>query len=41
MRVPSENADDEAEQHFQPMPRAVTSYTNGAELAALAAAAGA
>jgi len=41
IRVPSENADDEAEQHFQPMPRAVTSYTNGAELAALAAAAGA
>jgi len=41
MRVPAVGADDEAEQHFQPVPRAGTSYTNGAELASLAAAAGA
>jgi len=41
MRVLAQNPDDEAEQHFQPVPRAGTSYTNGAELASLAAAAGA
>jgi len=43
MRVLAQNPDDEAEQHFQPTPRAGTSYThtNGAELASLAAAAGA
>jgi hypothetical protein len=41
MRVVSENADDEAEQHFQPAPRSRTSYTNGAEAPSLAASAGA
>ena len=41
MRVPAEDADDEAEQHFQPTPRVRTSYTNGTEAPSLAAAAGA
>jgi DNA primase len=41
MRVPVEDDDDEAEQHFQPAPRSRTSYTNGAEAPSLAAAAGA
>lgn len=38
MRVPVENAADEAEQHFQPAPRSRTSYTNGTEAPSLAAA---
>jgi hypothetical protein len=38
MRVPAENPDDEAEQHFQPAPRPRTSYTNGTETPSLAAA---
>jgi DNA primase catalytic core len=41
MRVPVENADDEAEQHFQPAPRSRTSYTNGTEAPSLAAVASA
>jgi DNA primase catalytic core len=38
MRVAPENADDEAERHFQPTPRSRTSYTNGIEAPSLAAA---
>jgi DNA primase len=38
MRVPVEDADDEAEQHFQPAARSRTSYTNGTEAPSLAAA---
>jgi DNA primase catalytic core len=41
MRVPAEDADDEAEQHFQPSRHSRTSYTNGTEAPSLAAAAGA
>ena len=41
MRVVGEDADADPENHFQPAPRASTSYTNGAALASLAAAAGA
>jgi DNA primase len=41
MRVPAQDAADEAEQHFQPDPRSRTSYTNGTEAPSLAAAAGA
>ncbi len=38
MRVVAENADDEAEKHFQPAARSRTPYTNGAEAPSLAAA---
>lgn len=41
MRVAAQNADDEAEQHFQPATRSRTSYTNGTGAPSLAAAAGA
>jgi len=41
MRVPVEDADDGAEQHFQPARHSRTSYTNGTETPSLAAAAGA
>ncbi len=41
MRVPVEDADDEAEQHFQPARHSRTSYTNGIEAPSLAAAVGA
>jgi DNA primase len=39
MRVPGDPAGDEAEPHFQAMPRAGTSYTNGAGVPLLAAGA--
>jgi len=41
MRVPAEDADDEAEQHFERARHSRTSYTNGTEAPSLAAAAGA
>ena len=41
MRVAAQNAVHQAEQHFQQAPRQNASYTNGAELASLAAAVGA
>jgi hypothetical protein len=41
MRVAAVDADDRAEQHFQPVQRPRTSYTNGAEAPSLAAATGA
>ncbi len=40
-RVPAKDADDEAEQHFQPAAHSRTSYTNGTDAPSLAAAAGA
>jgi hypothetical protein len=38
MRVAAVDAEDEAEQHFQPAPRSRASYTNGTEAPSLAAA---